>query len=172
MGIPSIDRVRASLSDLHVDATKVAYAPDAARGQLKATAVDDRGPIEITIYGRDAADSAFYSRLWRAMWYRDGRSLLSVSREQQAGHEALVLLLAGRAGIAVPDVVTVGPTSIGDVLLVTRNEGRRTLEVLDPTEVTDEMLGSLWHELARLHDADLSHGRLNRDEHHDQRQRP
>jgi uncharacterized membrane protein YbhN (UPF0104 family)/tRNA A-37 threonylcarbamoyl transferase component Bud32 len=161
VGIPTLDRVRASLRDLHVEATQVGYATDGARGRLRATAVDAHGPIDITIYGRDAADSAFFSRLWRAMWYRDGRSLLSVSREQQAGHEALVLLLARRAGVTVPEVVTVGPASTGDVLLVTRNEGRLTLAEVDSTRITDEVLGRLWSALSRLHDADLSHGRLN-----------
>jgi glycosyltransferase 2 family protein len=158
VGIPTLDRIAAALADLHTDVRDLAYTTEQSRGSLLVRANDDIGPISIRVYGRDAADSAIAARIWRAMWYRDESWSVGVSRQQLAGHEALMLLMARRSGLDVPDVVAAGPTSTGDVLLVTRDEHRMALGELDA--VDDELLDDVWRELARLHAANLSHGRL------------
>lgn len=160
VGLPTLDRVNAALSDLGVAVTDLRYAPVQPNGWLEATARDRSGPLAIRVYGRDAADSALASRVWRAMWYRDAAWSLGVSRQQLAEHEALMLLLAQRAGVMVSDVVAVGGTSTGDVVLVTRDE-RRTLVDLDASDLDDDLLDRAWAALARLHDAGLTHGELD-----------
>lgn len=162
IGIPSLARVSSALEDLNVHVHGLAYDEVQPRECLRATASDADGPVAITIYGRDAADSAFASRLWRAMWYRDAAWSIGVSRVQLAEHEALLLLLAARAGVHVPDVVAVGATSTGDVLLVTRDVGRTALSDVGSAPVDDDLVDSIWSELRRLHDADISLGRVSR----------
>jgi glycosyltransferase 2 family protein len=162
VGIPTLDRVAASLADLNVDATALEYDPEQSHGSLRASGRSPHGALSIRIYGRDAADSAFATRLWRALWYRDAAWSLSVSRRQLAEHEALLSLLAERADVHVPTVVAVGATMTGDVLLVTSDHDDRVpLSALTPADVDDELLDQLWCELGRLHDADLSHGHVD-----------
>lgn len=161
VGIPTLERIAASLADLNVEVHELAYADEQPGGSLRAGARDDRGEVAITIYGRDSADSAFANRLWRAMWYRDAQWSLGVSRQQLAEHEALLLLLARRADIHVPEVVAVGATTTGDVLLVTRDDERVPLAGIPTSDVDDDLLDALWRELAALHHADLSHGHLD-----------
>jgi len=161
VGLPTLERLGAALSDLNVDAVDLAYLPEQPNGWLEATARDREGPIAVRVYGRDAADSALMNRVWRAMWYRDAAWSLGVSRQQLAEHEALLLLLANRSGIEVPHVVAVGSTTTGDVMLVTRDEGRRTLADLDATEIDGGLLGRVWDATAELHRHGLIHGHLD-----------
>lgn len=161
-GVPTIDRVRAALADLGVEVTELHYPDDQPTGSLRAIGRDDAGDLAVRVYGRDAADGAFARRLWRAMWYRDAVWTLGVSRQQLAEHEALLLLLAQRAEIRVPEVVAVGGTSTGDVVLATRLEPDRVPIGHLPTDaIGDDTLDAIWSETARLHDAGLTHGRLD-----------
>jgi uncharacterized membrane protein YbhN (UPF0104 family)/tRNA A-37 threonylcarbamoyl transferase component Bud32 len=159
IGIPTLIRVSAALAELHQHIDELAYDAEQPKGWLELSGVDVVGPVAIRLYGRDAADNAFANRVWRARWYRDAEWSLGVSRQQLAEHEALMLLLADRAGVHVPEVVGVGATSTGDAVLVTRDDGRMVLgEVDDPD---DEVLDAVWDELGRLHAADLRHGHVD-----------
>ena len=161
VGTPSLQRVRASLLDLGVECDELVYDRVQPADRLLATATTADGPIRVAVYGRDAATSTRASRLWRAMWYRDARSVLGVTREQQAEHAALTLLLGARGGLDVPDVVAVGSTSTGDALLATRVPAGVALAEVDPDSVTDDVLDAIWSQLALLHAADLSHGHID-----------
>ncbi len=130
-GVPTIDRVRAALADLGLDVTGLRYPETQPQGSLRATGRDADGDLSIRVYGRDAADSASARRIWRAMWYRDAAWTVGVSRQQLAEHEALLLLLARRAGVHTPEVLAVGGTSTGDVVLATRQMHLETLTHAD-----------------------------------------
>jgi uncharacterized membrane protein YbhN (UPF0104 family) len=159
IGIPTLDRVSSTLAELHQRVDELAYDAEQPAGWLQLSGVDAQGSVSIRLYGRDSADSAFANRVWRAMWYRDAEWSLGVSRQQLAEHEALMLLLARRADLHVPEVVVVGATSTGDVMLVTRDDGRTTLA--EAGELGDHDLDSVWDELGRMHAADLRHGHID-----------
>ena len=159
IGIPTLDRVSAALADLHQRIDELAYDAEQPKGWLQLSGFDAGGSVAIRLYGRDAADNAFANRLWRAMWYRDAEWSLGVSRQQLAEHEALMLLLAHRAGVPVPEVVAVGATSTGDAVLVTRDADR--VPLVEVEEPDDDVLDAVWDELARLHGADLRHGHVD-----------
>ncbi|MCB0968541.1 MAG: flippase-like domain-containing protein [Ilumatobacter sp.] len=161
MGLPTLERLEAALADLNLRVADLAYDDEQPNGWLEASAVDAEGPVAVRVYGRDAADSVLANRVWRAMWYRDAAWSIGVSRQQLAEHEALLLLLGHRAGLRVPDVVAVGETSSGDVVLVTRDRGRRPVSRLDAEAIDDDLLDRMWAELTRLHAADLGHGHLD-----------
>jgi uncharacterized membrane protein YbhN (UPF0104 family)/tRNA A-37 threonylcarbamoyl transferase component Bud32 len=161
-GVPSLDRVGAALADLGLDVDELHYPDQQPQGSLWALGRDADGELSVRVYGRDAADSAFARRLWHAMWYRNAAWSMGVSRQQLAEHEALLLLLARRADLHVPEVVAVGGTSTGDVVLATRvDHSRRPIADLPPAQLDDDALDSLWAELARLHAAGLTHGGLS-----------
>jgi glycosyltransferase 2 family protein len=69
--------------------------------------------------------------------------------------------MAAKAGVRVPEVVTAGLGPDGDALLVTGQPGLAPLELASPDQVSDELLLELCRQVGRLHDGDISHGRLN-----------
>ena len=92
--------------------------------------------------------------------YRGEDGGLTSSRLQAAEHEALVTLLAQRAGVSVPDVLAAASTSGEVAILATRRRGVR-LDSADVAALADPDLVRLWQDLARLHDAGISHGALD-----------
>jgi hypothetical protein len=61
------------------------------------------------------------AKLWRFCFYRDSGPTLILDRLQQVEHEAFLTLMAGRAGVLVPEVLAVGRFGPSrDAALVTR----------------------------------------------------
>jgi glycosyltransferase 2 family protein len=110
----------------------------------------------VKIYGRDAYDTQLLATFWRTLWYQEGGLPLGTSRIQAVEREALVTLLAGRAGVACRDVVTAGATVDGDALLVLRGEAR-PLATADADELD---LAGCWESLALLRGARIAHREL------------
>ena len=84
-------------------------------------------PIELAVYGRDAADAQWLRKVWRFCIYRDSGPTLVLNRLQQVEHEAYLTLLAAHAGLRVPEIVAAGRCGpAADAALVTRvPEGHR-----------------------------------------------
>ncbi|GAA3689844.1 hypothetical protein GCM10022399_01910 [Terrabacter ginsenosidimutans] len=160
-GYPAVASVAEAMEDLGIKPTDLRIDPDQSWGvrRMVGTA-SDGAPLEIKAFGRDATDSQFAARMWRMLVYRGEGGSLTFSRLQAAEHEALVTLLAQRAGVAVPEVLAAASTSGEVAILVTRRRGTR-LDSVDLDGVTDAALVRLWHDLARLHDAGISHGALD-----------
>jgi glycosyltransferase 2 family protein len=160
-GFPSIHRVRAALADLGVegDGLRYAFRPDTGAARY----VGDAGgqPLGILVYGRDARDAQLLARAWRQLWYRDPGPQASLTRREQVEHEALMLMLAGRAGVRVTEVVAAGTASTGDAVLVTVEPRVPRLADLAPELVSDELLARVWDVAVRLRGASLAHGSLN-----------
>ena len=64
--------------------------------------------IEAAVYGRDASDAQWLSKVWRYAVYRDSGPTLVLNRLQQVEHEAYLTFLAGHAGVRVPEIVAAG----------------------------------------------------------------
>jgi uncharacterized protein (TIRG00374 family) len=96
--------------------------------------------------------------------YRDSGPTLIVDRQQQVEHEAYLTLLAGRAGVLVPDVLAggrFGPS--GDAALVTRVPDGPALAQAGGTDLTDGALEEILRTVLRLRAAGLAHGALGGD---------
>jgi glycosyltransferase 2 family protein len=162
LGAPPIDRVRAELISLGIHVSDLRIAERQTRGAVEYLGEsEDGGPLKVRVLGRDAQDTQRLARRWRLLAYRDPPRSAPVGRLEQVEHEALTTLVAAQAGVHVPEVVTVGLGTDGDAVLVTRQPDLPPLELASPDEVTDDLLKELWRQVARLHDAGLSHGRLN-----------
>jgi uncharacterized membrane protein YbhN (UPF0104 family)/tRNA A-37 threonylcarbamoyl transferase component Bud32 len=161
-GVPPSDDIRSALAALGVvvadlrpaDTQRIGAADYAGHGA-------DGRPLKVRVLGRDAQDTQRLARRWRALAYRDPPRSVAVGRLEQVEHEALATLLALQEGVRVPEVVTaaLGPT--GDALVVTHQPDIEPLESLRPEQVSDDTLQSLWQQVAHLHSAGISHGRLN-----------
>ena len=162
LGAPPIDRVREALSSLGVDLSELRPADQQRMGSTEYFGRgDDGGALYVRVLGRDAQDTQRLARRWRLLAYRDPPRSAPIGRLEQVEHEALATLMAAQAGVRVPEVVTAGLGPQGDALLVTRRPDLTPLEPASPEEVSDELLVELCREVARLHAAGISHGRLN-----------
>lgn len=161
-GVPPTDRVRAALAALGVEVDGLRPSEQQRIGSAEFRAADrDGSSLKIRVLGRDAQDTQRLARRWRALAYRDPPQSVAAGRREQVEHEALALLMAERAGVRVPDIVAVGLGPDDDAVLVTREPDVQPLERSTPDQVSDETLEALWREVARLHAAGISHGRLN-----------
>lgn len=137
--------------------------------------------IELAVYGRDASDARMLAKLWRFFLYRDSGPTLILDRMQQVEHEAYLTLMAGRAGVLVPEVLAAGrfgPSN--DAALVTRLPDGPPLS--PPTRLTaadspvadgirahspvaDATLDELLLTVLRLRAAGIAYGALGSDDH-------
>ncbi len=161
-GIPPTQEVRASLRELGVElrALRPAAAQELGSAQYVGRDADDR-PVHVRVLGRDAQDTQKIARRWRLLAYRDPPRSAPVGRLEQVEHEALATVIAAQAGVRVPEVVLAALGSDGQAGIVTRRVEVEALEAMPADAVSDDLLVTLWHEVARMHRAGISHGRLN-----------
>jgi glycosyltransferase 2 family protein len=161
-GVPPVDGVRGQLAALGVETLELRIAERQRVGAAEYAGHDAEGsPLRVRVLGRDAQDTQWLARRWRLLAYRDPPRSAPVGRLEQVEHEAVATLMAAEAGVRVPEVVTVGLGESGDALLVTRQPDVEPLELATPEDVSDETLEDLARQVARLHEAGISHGRLN-----------
>ena len=160
-GLPSTDRLRDGLADLGIQMNRLTYLREQPLAALVLSGVTSDGR-NVFVYGlgRDAWSARRQSRLWRRAWYQNDDAQFGSDRRQQIEHESLAMLLADRAGVSVPDLVTVGMTRTDDALLVT-DLADHTLASTTAEDVDDDLLDAAWSLLGDLHDAGISHGSLD-----------
>jgi uncharacterized protein (TIRG00374 family) len=165
LGLPSAAEVTEWIADLRVSAADIARAPRQIWGVEQFTGHDPAGTaIELSVYGRDASDARVLAKLWRFCVYRDSGPTLIMDRLQQVEHEAYLTLMAGRAGVLVPDVLAAGPFGPSrDAALVTRVPDGPALAQADGTGLTDGTLDEILLAVLRLREAGISHGALGGD---------
>jgi uncharacterized membrane protein YbhN (UPF0104 family)/tRNA A-37 threonylcarbamoyl transferase component Bud32 len=161
-GVPPTARVRDALASLGVavDSLRISDQQRIGAAEYMGDSADRR-PLKVRVLGRDAQDAQRLTRRWQLLAYRDPPRSAPVGRLEQVEHEAVATLIAAQAGVRVPDVVTVGLGPEDDAVLVTRQPDIAPLETWSAEDVSDEMLEELCRQVARLHDAGISHGRLN-----------
>jgi uncharacterized membrane protein YbhN (UPF0104 family)/tRNA A-37 threonylcarbamoyl transferase component Bud32 len=161
-GVPPSARVQSQLAALGLHTADLRPAPQQRIGYAEYIGLESTGrPLKVRVLGRDAQDTQRLARRWRALAYRDPRRSVAVGRLEQVEHEALMTMMAGHAGVRVPEVVTATLGFEGDALIVLRQPVDPPLEDWEPDKVSDELLEEIWKQAAQLHAAGMSHGRLN-----------
>jgi glycosyltransferase 2 family protein len=161
-GVPPTEQVRAALASLGVEVRDLRPAAEQHVGAAEYVGHDTEGhAIKTRVLGRDAQDTQRLARHWRLLSYKDPPRSAPAGRLEQVEHQALATLMAAQAGVRVPEVVIAALGPDGDALLVTREPDIRPLESFEADEVSDAVLEDLCQQAARLHDAGISHGRLN-----------
>jgi uncharacterized membrane protein YbhN (UPF0104 family)/tRNA A-37 threonylcarbamoyl transferase component Bud32 len=161
-GVPPAGDVRAALATLGVDLAELRASVRQRIGWAEYVGREaSGGAVKVRVLGRDAQDTQWLARRWRSLAYRDPPRSVAVGRLEQVEHEALATLMAAQAGVRVPEVVTAALGPDGDALVVTRQPDIAPLEDTLPEEVSDSTLEGVWRQVAGLHGAGISHGRLN-----------
>ncbi len=185
LGLPSTKEVADLLADLDITARDVTAAPDQEWGVARFRAADGAGPINASVYGRDAHDAQLLAKLFRFVAYRDSGPTLTLTRVQQVEHEAYLTLLAARSGARVPEVLAAGTAgSSRDAALVTRPPagtrladrlaaatppagsadaaaGPAPLPVPDPGVLPDAAADDLFAQVLKLRSARIAHGSVS-----------
>jgi glycosyltransferase 2 family protein len=159
-GYPSPESVSYGLERLGVPNVDIRQVTGQDWGLVRFLAQGgDGNELEVKVHGRDSFDSQLAAKVWRTMIYREIGRTVSLTRLQAVEHEALVGLMAARAGVSVPELRAVGSAS-SEVALIAVDRVGVPLSDLGEDELSDELLVDIWANLARLHAANISHGQM------------
>lgn len=157
-GRPTREAVARGLADLGLEVARVSDSPLQLTGSVAFRAEGDpRGPLAVKAYGRDAWDGQLLTSTWNAVVRAGEVPQVGTGRLPRAEHEALVCVVAERAGVPVLPLVAVGLTEEQDVLVVTHAPGDRLLQ----PELDEAGLAEAWGALDALHAAGLAHGAIS-----------
>jgi uncharacterized protein (TIRG00374 family) len=165
LGLPSAAEITEWITDLNVAVRDLTRAPRQVWGVEQFTGHDPAGhAVELSVYGRDASDARVLAKVWRFCLYQDSGPTLILDRLQQVEHEAYLTLMAGRAGIGVPDVMAAGRFGPSrDAALVTRVPDGPALSEAVGADLADGTLDEIVRTVLRLRHAGLAHGALGGD---------
>jgi glycosyltransferase 2 family protein len=115
----------------------------------------------IKALGSDQRDADLLYRTYRAVRLRNvGDTRPALSLFQAVEHQALVGVMAERAGVIVPSVQRVIKAGSDAALLVMNWVDGSPLEQLPAGRVTDALLTRLWADVDKLHKAKIAHRSL------------
>jgi undecaprenyl-diphosphatase len=156
---PTVEAVIGGLAGVGMPVRDLAKAGVDARGSTPyfGVAADD-GRLFVKVLGDDERSADMLFRLYRRLQPRDfGDEKPFSSLRRTVEHEALVALAAGNLGVRTPGLrafATADPN--GYVLAYDAIEGR-SLDRLQPEEVTDEVLGAIWDLVVELRRYRIAH---------------
>jgi glycosyltransferase 2 family protein len=156
-GQPRAPAVQAALEGAGLRPFEVTRAGVDARGSTPffATAGDGRN-LFVKAVGREQRDADVLFKTWRFLSYRHVEDETPFATpKQQVEHEAFVSLLAERAGVRTPRVVTTAETGDGTTLLVQERVTGRSLD--DEADVPDATLADVWRQVSGLRSARIAH---------------
>ena len=156
------DGIAAALRFAGLPVRPVEPAPVETKGSRPFVAdTDDGRHLFIKVLGSDQRDADLLYRAYRFVRLRDvGDTRPAASLIQAVEHQALVAVMAERAGVHVPAVDRVIKAPDGTVLLAMERVGGRALEHLPAHQISGEVLQRLWAEVDRLHQAAIAHRSL------------
>jgi tRNA A-37 threonylcarbamoyl transferase component Bud32 len=164
LGYPDISAVRDALNRVGMSTRDLRIEPDQSWGVRRLVGTTTDGlEVEVKAFGRDATGSQVMARTWRAVMYRGGGRRISFSREQAVEHEALVTIMADRAGVLVPRIEFSAKATDEVVLLVTTNPRAWSRDGGHAPEPDQHALATLWRQIADMHAAGITHGNIRAD---------
>jgi undecaprenyl-diphosphatase len=155
---PAPSAVAVALGEAGLDLRALTLArAEGGRAQLYRADTIDGGSF-VKVYAQDSRDADLLYRGYRALLLRGPNDdFPSLSLEHDVEHEALMLLMAGQAGVSTPAVRAVTELEDGSMVLAMERVDGRLLDELDATEIDAALLDAVWEEVALLHRARFAH---------------
>jgi hypothetical protein len=118
----------------------------------------DGSALFVKALGEDERSADLLFRAYRRLQPRDlGDEKAFSSLRRAVEHEALVALFARRMGVRTPPVVALATAEPNGYVLAYEAIAGRSLDRLDPGDVTDGVLGAVWEQLALLRSQRIAH---------------
>ena len=155
--------VAAALRAGGVPVSQVTGPAVTAKGSRPFEAVTDDGrALFVKVFGSDQRDADLLYRAYRGVRLRGvGDTRPAASLFKAVEHEALLGVMAERAGVAVPHVGQVIKAEDGSVLLTMDLVAGQSLDQVPADRITDQLARTLWREVGRLHRARIAHRSLH-----------
>ncbi|AZK98602.1 hypothetical protein B7R87_22745 [Streptomyces tsukubensis] len=135
------------------------------RGRRYLVTLEDGPPLDVTVVDREQQAHGFFYRLWRRLTLRSittRRSSLQ-SLRQALEQEALLAYAAIAAGANAPKLIATSELGPDAVMLVYEHLGGRSLDSLEDTEITDDVVRGAWRQVKSLQSRRIAHRRLTGD---------
>ncbi|MFF3781667.1 lysylphosphatidylglycerol synthase domain-containing protein [Streptomyces sp. NPDC001933] len=151
-----------------VSAMRADDTPDSAdqsdRGRRYLVSLEDGPPLDVTVVDREQQAQGFFYRLWRRLTLRGITQRRSIQSLRQAlEQEALLAYAAIAAGANAPKLIATSELGPDAVMLVYEHIGGRSLDALEDSEITDELLHGSWRQVKALQSRRIAHRRLTGD---------
>jgi len=145
-----------------VPVVSVVVAPVQGKGSRSFVAdVADGRRLFVKVLGREERHADLLYRAYRFLHLRGVDDVRRPATLRQAvEHQALVAVMAERAGVRVPRVERVVECGDGSAMLVMDLVDGRSFDRVPPEYLTDEVLQRLWAEAHALHRAGIAHRSL------------
>jgi undecaprenyl-diphosphatase len=118
----------------------------------------DSGRLFVKVLGRDERSADLLFRAYRRLQRRDlGDERAFSSLRRAIEHEALLALAARDLGIRTPRLRTVASAEPNSFVLAYDAVDGKSLDQLDPDQVTDEVLAAIWQAIADLRRHGIAH---------------
>ena len=146
-----------------VPVSRVSESFVTAKGSRPFEAVTGDGrALFVKVFGSDHRDADLLYRVYRGIRLRGvGDTRPAASLFKAVEHEALLAVMAERAGVTVPHVGEVIRADDGSVLLTMDLVAGQSLDEVPADRITDELARSLWCAVSRLHQARIAHRSLH-----------
>jgi undecaprenyl-diphosphatase len=156
---PSGESVAAGLASVGVPLARLEQASLDARGSTPYFATGrDGSSLFVKALGEDERSADLLFRVYRRIQPRDlGDEKAFSSLRRAVEHEALVAFAARDLGIRTPRVVAFATAEPNGYVLAYEAIAGRSLDRLEPAEMTDDVLAKVWTELARLRTHRIAH---------------
>ncbi len=156
---PTTDQVAAALEAAGLGAVQVRVPSVDARGSTPFFATTATGEeLFVKVVSREQLDADYLFKVFRYLRLRSVEDEAPFATAKRAvEHEAYLALLAERAGVRTPPIVTVAPVAGGGTLLAQRRVTGRGLDEGGPDALGDDRLDDLWAQVAVLRGARLAH---------------
>ncbi|MFF4079543.1 YbhN family protein [Streptomyces sp. NPDC001777] len=151
-----------------VTAMRAEDSPDSGdpndRGRRYLVSLEDGAPLDVTVVDREQQAQGFFYRVWRRLTLRGITQRRSIQSLRQAlEQEALLAYAAIAAGANAPKLIATSELGPDAVMLVYEHIGGRSLDALEDSEITDEVLRGAWRQVRALQSRRIAHRRLTGD---------
>ncbi|MEV0744753.1 flippase-like domain-containing protein [Streptomyces sp. NBC_01220] len=151
-----------------VTAMRADDAPDSGdqsdRGRRYVVSLEDGPPLDVTVVDREQQAQGFFYRVWRRLTLRGITQRRSIQSLRQAlEQEALLAYAAIAAGANAPKLIATSELGPDAVMLVYEHIGGRSLDALEDSEITDELVRGAWRQVQALQSRRIAHRRLTGD---------